>query len=333
MDPALEPVLLKQTFVSGGRLLIHLGDSDIDYDKNFRFYMTTKLPNPHYLPEVWAVGLEFPLQWDRSLKCGGFPAEGSNPLPAPSSPPKPLSFHHLPLLLLLSPDSDSNRPLAGHLVGTQILLAQSPGHTSLPCTPLHPSHHLPLAPSCSSHHRAPLPSHHSSPSCSTRPFVSSYCGWYMNQSLTESVQKRGCPYLSGQTPTASSPKRSLSAWKPWWLAASENHNSSAQCVWVWSSGGEAVLSPSSCAQTVWGGCVNPTSIHTMHHDRPQKNLHSRAAGPRAGTTAMQAAGTPFLPRSEGLSLPHPHPTAPGTAAQGLPSPAGLPFSNRTLIGN
>ncbi|KAF6103026.1 dynein axonemal heavy chain 6 [Phyllostomus discolor] len=52
LDPALEPVLLKQTFISGGRLLIHLGDSDIDYDKNFRFYMTTKLPNPHYLPEV-----------------------------------------------------------------------------------------------------------------------------------------------------------------------------------------------------------------------------------------------------------------------------------------
>uniref|UniRef100_A0A8D0TJA1 AAA+ ATPase domain-containing protein n=1 Tax=Sus scrofa TaxID=9823 RepID=A0A8D0TJA1_PIG len=52
LDPALEPILLKQTFISGGRLLIRLGDSDIDYDKNFKFYMTTKLPNPHYLPEV-----------------------------------------------------------------------------------------------------------------------------------------------------------------------------------------------------------------------------------------------------------------------------------------
>ncbi|XP_066430422.1 dynein axonemal heavy chain 6 isoform X1 [Eleutherodactylus coqui] len=52
LDPALEPILLKQTFVSGGRTLIRLGDSDIDYDKNFRFYMTTKMPNPHYLPEV-----------------------------------------------------------------------------------------------------------------------------------------------------------------------------------------------------------------------------------------------------------------------------------------
>ena len=52
LDPALEPVLLKQTFISGGRTLIRLGDSDIDYDKNFRFYMTTKMSNPHYLPEI-----------------------------------------------------------------------------------------------------------------------------------------------------------------------------------------------------------------------------------------------------------------------------------------
>ncbi|CAG5121595.1 unnamed protein product, partial [Candidula unifasciata] len=52
LDPALEPVLLKQTFMSGGRLLIRLGDTDLDYDRNFRFYMTSKLSNPHYLPEV-----------------------------------------------------------------------------------------------------------------------------------------------------------------------------------------------------------------------------------------------------------------------------------------
>ena len=38
--------------MSGGRLLIRLGDSDVEYDPNFRFYMTTKLANPHYLPEV-----------------------------------------------------------------------------------------------------------------------------------------------------------------------------------------------------------------------------------------------------------------------------------------
>ncbi|XP_023668206.2 dynein axonemal heavy chain 6 [Paramormyrops kingsleyae] len=52
LDPALEPILLKQTFVTAGRTMIRLGDSDIDYDSNFRFYMTTKMANPHYLPEV-----------------------------------------------------------------------------------------------------------------------------------------------------------------------------------------------------------------------------------------------------------------------------------------
>eukprot|EP01029_Cantina_marsupialis_P009144 TRINITY_DN2137_c0_g5_i1.p1 TRINITY_DN2137_c0_g5~~TRINITY_DN2137_c0_g5_i1.p1 ORF type:complete len:3984 (-),score=1416.37 TRINITY_DN2137_c0_g5_i1:203-12154(-) len=52
LDPALEPVLAKAVFKQQGRLLIHLGDSDIDYDPNFRFYLSTKLPNPHYLPEV-----------------------------------------------------------------------------------------------------------------------------------------------------------------------------------------------------------------------------------------------------------------------------------------
>jgi len=38
--------------VQGGRLLIRLGDSDVEYNKAFKFYMTTKLANPHYLPEV-----------------------------------------------------------------------------------------------------------------------------------------------------------------------------------------------------------------------------------------------------------------------------------------
>uniref|UniRef100_A0A4W5KGE0 Dynein heavy chain ATP-binding dynein motor region domain-containing protein n=1 Tax=Hucho hucho TaxID=62062 RepID=A0A4W5KGE0_9TELE len=52
VDPALEPILLMQTFVAGGRTLIRLGDSDIDYNKKFKFYMTTKMANPHYLPEV-----------------------------------------------------------------------------------------------------------------------------------------------------------------------------------------------------------------------------------------------------------------------------------------
>jgi len=52
LDPALEPVLQKAIYKQGGRILIRLGDSDVDYDENFRFYLTTNMPNPHYLPEI-----------------------------------------------------------------------------------------------------------------------------------------------------------------------------------------------------------------------------------------------------------------------------------------
>lgn len=113
LDPALEPILLKQIFISGGRVLIHLGDSDIDYDKNFRFYMTTKMSNPHYLPEVWAA--HWNLQphsmttCDMSLSCGGVPLgeTANNFSPSPSSLCN-TSFQDSPLALHLSPDSDSS---------------------------------------------------------------------------------------------------------------------------------------------------------------------------------------------------------------------------------
>ena len=32
--------------------MIRLGDSDVPYHENFRFYITTKLANPHYMPEI-----------------------------------------------------------------------------------------------------------------------------------------------------------------------------------------------------------------------------------------------------------------------------------------
>jgi dynein heavy chain len=52
LDPALEPVLLKQTFKQGAILCIKIGDSIVEYSKNFRFYIITRLRNPHYLPEI-----------------------------------------------------------------------------------------------------------------------------------------------------------------------------------------------------------------------------------------------------------------------------------------
>uniref|UniRef100_A0A8C7PW22 Dynein axonemal heavy chain 12 n=1 Tax=Oncorhynchus mykiss TaxID=8022 RepID=A0A8C7PW22_ONCMY len=52
LDAILEPLLLKQTFKQGGAICIRLGDSTIEYAPDFRFYITTKLRNPHYLPET-----------------------------------------------------------------------------------------------------------------------------------------------------------------------------------------------------------------------------------------------------------------------------------------
>jgi len=52
LDPSLEPLLLKQIFKQGGVNCIRLGDSTIEYSDAFRFYITTTLRNPHYLPET-----------------------------------------------------------------------------------------------------------------------------------------------------------------------------------------------------------------------------------------------------------------------------------------
>ncbi|TKS92669.1 Dynein heavy chain 2, axonemal [Collichthys lucidus] len=35
-----------------GRLLLKLGDKEVEYNPEFRFYITTKLSNPHYTPEI-----------------------------------------------------------------------------------------------------------------------------------------------------------------------------------------------------------------------------------------------------------------------------------------
>lgn len=52
LDPLLEPILQKLTFKQQGVEYIRLGDSVIEYSSDFRFFITTRLRNPHYLPEV-----------------------------------------------------------------------------------------------------------------------------------------------------------------------------------------------------------------------------------------------------------------------------------------
>jgi dynein heavy chain len=44
---------MKQVITTeAGTMQIRLGDATVDFDPSFRFFMTTKLPNPHYIPEI-----------------------------------------------------------------------------------------------------------------------------------------------------------------------------------------------------------------------------------------------------------------------------------------
>ena len=52
LEAALEPLLLKQVFKDGSNDVIKIGDNVIPYHADFSFYMTTKLRNPHYSPEI-----------------------------------------------------------------------------------------------------------------------------------------------------------------------------------------------------------------------------------------------------------------------------------------
>lgn len=51
-DPMMEPLLGKQIEKKGNSLMIKLGDDQIEYQMEFKLYITTKLSKPHYSPEV-----------------------------------------------------------------------------------------------------------------------------------------------------------------------------------------------------------------------------------------------------------------------------------------
>lgn len=65
-DAVLEPVLARATIRKGRKVVIKLGDREIDLlchkddsgtakgEPLFRLYLQTKLPNPHYIPEIQA---------------------------------------------------------------------------------------------------------------------------------------------------------------------------------------------------------------------------------------------------------------------------------------
>jgi len=52
LDPSLEPILTKSIVKVQGQWSIKLGDQFVPYNNDFKFMITTKLANPHYLPEI-----------------------------------------------------------------------------------------------------------------------------------------------------------------------------------------------------------------------------------------------------------------------------------------
>ena len=52
LDGSLDPILLRRLKKKGPQVFIKLTDVDVPYNSDFKLFMTTKLPNPHYMPEV-----------------------------------------------------------------------------------------------------------------------------------------------------------------------------------------------------------------------------------------------------------------------------------------
>lgn len=52
IDGAIEPILKKSFKKVAGKLMLILGEKEVLYNPAFRFYMTSKMPNPVYKPEI-----------------------------------------------------------------------------------------------------------------------------------------------------------------------------------------------------------------------------------------------------------------------------------------
>jgi len=52
LDPALEPILLQQYTIINGTPNVKIGENMVPFNEQFKLYMASKLPNPHYPPEL-----------------------------------------------------------------------------------------------------------------------------------------------------------------------------------------------------------------------------------------------------------------------------------------
>ncbi|KAI8922930.1 hypothetical protein BC831DRAFT_55734 [Entophlyctis helioformis] len=57
IDPVIDNLLEKNIRTTGARRFIVLGDKEVDYDPNFRLYLTSRLANPTYTPKVFGSAM------------------------------------------------------------------------------------------------------------------------------------------------------------------------------------------------------------------------------------------------------------------------------------
>jgi dynein heavy chain len=54
IDAVYNPVVTRATFKKGRSMYVKMGDKDVEYNKNFKLFLHTKMSNPHYPPEIQA---------------------------------------------------------------------------------------------------------------------------------------------------------------------------------------------------------------------------------------------------------------------------------------
>jgi dynein heavy chain len=52
LDPTLDNLLNKSLIQVGKRFSVKFGANEIDYNPKFQLYITTRMQNPHYTPEI-----------------------------------------------------------------------------------------------------------------------------------------------------------------------------------------------------------------------------------------------------------------------------------------
>lgn len=57
IDPIVDHVVMKNIKTVSGRQFIILGDKEVDYDPNFRLYLTTKVSNPKFDATIFSKAI------------------------------------------------------------------------------------------------------------------------------------------------------------------------------------------------------------------------------------------------------------------------------------